>query len=138
LEAQIAEWRSYFRRRQAIREVDVAELEDPLRGQVESLMGVGLGEDDVFLVALKRMGAVDALSQVAFDLRRNSKLGTPGILVVTNGHHRIDVHSFREKLGVSVLAPGPSRGRVAERAQVDGDLSALPADPALRADPLPA
>jgi hypothetical protein len=63
LEAQIAEWRSYFRRRQAIREVDVAELEDHLRGQVESLMGVGLAEDEAFLVAVKRMGAIDALSQ---------------------------------------------------------------------------
>jgi hypothetical protein len=63
LEAQIAEWRSYFRRRQAIREVDVAELEDHLRGQVESLVGVGLAEDEAFLVAVKRMGAVDALSQ---------------------------------------------------------------------------
>jgi hypothetical protein len=63
LEAQIAEWRSYFRHRQAIREVDVAELEDHLRGQVGSLMGVGLAEDEAFLVAVKRMGAVDALSQ---------------------------------------------------------------------------
>jgi hypothetical protein len=63
LEAQIAEWRSYFRRRQAIREVDVAELEDHLRGQVESLMGVGLAEEEAFLVAVKRMGALDALSQ---------------------------------------------------------------------------
>jgi hypothetical protein len=63
LESQIAEWRSYFRRRQAIREVDVAELEDHLRGQVESLTDVGLAEDEAFLVAVKRMGAVDALSQ---------------------------------------------------------------------------
>jgi hypothetical protein len=63
LEAQIAEWRSFFRRRQAIREVDVAELEDHLRGQVESLMAVGLSGDEAFLVAVKRMGAVDALSQ---------------------------------------------------------------------------
>ncbi len=63
LEAQIAEWRSYFRRRQVVREVDVAELEDHLRGQVESLMSAGLAEDEAFLVAVKRMGAVDALSQ---------------------------------------------------------------------------
>ena len=63
LEAQIAEWRSYFLRRRAIREVDVAKLEDHLRGQVESLMAVGLAEDEAFLVAVKRMGAVDALSQ---------------------------------------------------------------------------
>jgi hypothetical protein len=63
LEARIAEWRSYLRRRRAIREADVAELEDHLRGQVESLMGAGLAEDEAFLVAVKRMGAVDALSQ---------------------------------------------------------------------------
>jgi hypothetical protein len=63
LEARIAEWRSYLRRRQAIRGVDVAELEDHLRGQLESLMDVGLSGDEAFLVAVKRMGAADALSQ---------------------------------------------------------------------------
>jgi len=63
LEAQIAEWRSYFRRRQAIRDVDVAELEDRLRGHVEALKGAGLADDEAFLVAVKRMGAVDALSK---------------------------------------------------------------------------
>jgi hypothetical protein len=63
LETQIAEWRSFFLRRQAIRDVDVAELEDHLRGQVETLMDAGLAEDEAFLVAVKRMGAVDALSQ---------------------------------------------------------------------------
>jgi hypothetical protein len=62
-EAQIAEWRAYFRRRQAIREADVAELEDHLRDQVESLMGLGLTGDEAFLVAVKRMGSVDALSR---------------------------------------------------------------------------
>jgi hypothetical protein len=62
LEGQVAEWRSYLRRRQVIREVDVAELEDHLRGQLDSLMAVGLTGDEAFLVAVKRMGAVDALS----------------------------------------------------------------------------
>jgi len=63
LEARIAEWRSYLRRRQAIRDVDVAELEDHLRGQLDALSGAGLSEDEAFLVAVKRMGAVDALSR---------------------------------------------------------------------------
>jgi hypothetical protein len=63
LEAQIAEWRTYLRRRQAIRESDVAELEDHLRGHLESLIGLGLAEDEAFLVAVRRMGAVDALSR---------------------------------------------------------------------------
>ncbi len=63
VEARIAEWRSYLRRRQVIREVDVAELEDHLRGQLDALRSAGLAEDEAFLVAVKRVGAVDALSR---------------------------------------------------------------------------
>lgn len=62
LEEQIDQWRSYLRRRQAIHSVDVAELEDHLREQVGSLMDAGLATDEAFLVAVKRMGALDALS----------------------------------------------------------------------------
>src|SRR4051794_1066426 len=37
LEEQVEQWRSYLRRRQAIRTVDVEELEDHLRGEVTAL-----------------------------------------------------------------------------------------------------
>lgn len=63
LEAQISAWRTWLRRRPALREADVAELEDHLRGQVEALGEAGLAEDEAFLVAVKRLGAVDALSR---------------------------------------------------------------------------
>ena len=62
LEGQIGQWRSYLRRRQAIRPVDVEELEDHLRGEVAALSGAGLSENEAFLVAVKRMGALDAIS----------------------------------------------------------------------------
>ena len=62
LEAQIEQWRSYLRGRQAIRPVDVAELEDHLRDEVAALRGAGLSENEAFLVAVKRMGALDAIS----------------------------------------------------------------------------
>ena len=62
LEGQIEQWRSYLRRRQAIRPVDVEELEDHLRGEVAVLRGAGLLADEAFLVAVKRMGALDAIS----------------------------------------------------------------------------
>jgi hypothetical protein len=62
LEAQIDQWRNYLRRRQAIHAVDVAELEDHLREQVATLAAAGLATDEAFLVAVKRMGALDALS----------------------------------------------------------------------------
>jgi hypothetical protein len=63
LEEQIDQWRSYLRRRQAIQSVDVAELEDHLREQVAGLMAAGLATDEAFLVAVKRMGELDALSR---------------------------------------------------------------------------
>ena len=63
LEEQIDQWRSYLRRRQAIHSVDVAELEDHLREQVAGLVAAGLATDEAFLVAVKRMGALDALSR---------------------------------------------------------------------------
>jgi hypothetical protein len=63
LEEQIDQWRSYLRRRQAIHAVDVAELEDHLREQVAVLTEAGLATDEAFLVAVKRMGELDALSR---------------------------------------------------------------------------
>ncbi len=63
LEEQIDQWRSYLRRRQAIHSVDVAELEDHLREQVVALVDAGLDVDEAFLVAVKRLGALDALSR---------------------------------------------------------------------------
>src|SRR5512134_1006325 len=63
LEEQIDQWRSYLRRRQAIHSVDVAELEDHLREQVAGLVNAGLATDEAFLVAVKRMGNLDALSR---------------------------------------------------------------------------
>jgi hypothetical protein len=62
LEEQFDHWRSYLRRRQAIHAVDVAELEDHLREQVARLSEAGLAPDEAFLVAVKRMGSLDALS----------------------------------------------------------------------------
>jgi hypothetical protein len=63
LEEQIDQWRSYLRRRQAIHSVDVSELEDHLREQVAVLGNAGLATDEAFLVAVKRMGSLDALSR---------------------------------------------------------------------------
>jgi hypothetical protein len=63
LEEQIDQWRSYLRHRQAIHSVDIAELEDHLREQIAVLANAGLAQDEAFLVAVKRMGNLDALSR---------------------------------------------------------------------------
>ena len=63
LEGQIAEWRAYLRRRRAIDSPDVEELEGHLRDQVQALAEAGLAPDEAFLVGVKRMGSLDALSR---------------------------------------------------------------------------
>jgi hypothetical protein len=63
LEEQIDQWRSYLHRRQASHSVDVAALENHLREQVALLVDAGLATDEAFLVAVKRMGDLDALSR---------------------------------------------------------------------------
>ena len=63
LEEQIALWRGYLRSRRAIHSPDVEELESHLRDQVAALVDAGLAADEAFLVAVKRMGDLDALSR---------------------------------------------------------------------------
>lgn len=63
VEEQIDQWRSYLRRRQAIHPVDVAELEDHLREHLAALADVGLAPDEAFLLAVKRIGNLDARSR---------------------------------------------------------------------------
>ena len=63
LEEQIAQWRTYVRRRQVLHGPDVEELEGHLRDQLAALTEAGLTGDEAFLVAVKRMGNLDALSR---------------------------------------------------------------------------
>lgn len=63
IEEQIAQWRAYLRRRQALHGLDVEELEGHLRDQLAALTEAGLAADEAFLVAVKRMGSLDALSR---------------------------------------------------------------------------
>ena len=63
VESQIAEWRAYVASAPGVNGRDVDELEDHLRGQIAELNAAGLTDDEAFLVAVKRMGDVDALSR---------------------------------------------------------------------------
>ncbi len=63
LEKQIGAWRAHLAKSRTITNQDAAELEDHLREQITSLGADGLSEDEAFLVAVKRMGAIDALTR---------------------------------------------------------------------------
>ena len=63
LEAQIGRWRGYVQRRQAISPADIDELEDHLREQIADRQATGLDDEEAFLVAIKRLGNLDAVSR---------------------------------------------------------------------------
>jgi hypothetical protein len=63
VEPQIAEWRAYVAGAPGVNGHDVDELEDHLRHQIAELTSAGLAPDEGFLVAVKRMGDVDAISR---------------------------------------------------------------------------
>src|SRR4029453_4864519 len=73
LEEQIAQWRAYLRRRPAVHGPDVEELEGHLRDELVTLTEAGLAGDEAFLVAVKRMGNLDALSR-EFALAHSERL----------------------------------------------------------------
>ena len=62
LEAQIDRWRGFVQRSQAISPADVDELEDLLREQISDRQATGLDDEEAFLVAIKRLGNLDAVS----------------------------------------------------------------------------
>lgn len=63
VEPQIAEWRAFVSRAPAVGDRDIDELETHLRDQIDELDAAGLTADEAFLVAVKRMGHLDALSR---------------------------------------------------------------------------
>ncbi len=127
LEAGIAEWRAYLRRRQAIHPVDVDELEDHLRSQATTLREAGLAEDEAFLIAVKRIGDQDALSR-EFAREHSERLWRQ--LVVAPGEGAGDTGQRREAVMAIALAVAAALAvKVPElfgvRMQVDQELDAF-------------
>src|SRR5262249_4061537 len=62
--------------------------------------------------------------------------GKPSILIVPMHLHAIDAHAFQEKLGVAVYTSKTVVDKVRALVPVEGTLDEVPADPALRCEPL--
>src|SRR5262249_62050579 len=62
--------------------------------------------------------------------------GKPSILIIPMPLHAIDAHAFREKLGVAVYTSKTVVDKVRALVPVEGTLDEVPADPALRCEPL--
>ncbi len=102
LEVQIEQWRNYLRRRRAIHPVDVDELEDHLRGQIATLVEGGLSPDEAFLVAVKRMGAQDAIANEF--AREHSERLWKQLIVAPDATDGAGSEARREMLVVFALA----------------------------------
>lgn len=100
LEAQIAQWRAYTRRRRELHHTDVDELEDHLRSRVTELTEAGLRDDEAFLIAVKRMGSLDELSR-EFAREHSDRLWKQ--LVLSGDPEHTTVGRTRRELPVMVL-----------------------------------
>ena len=97
IEAQVAQWRAWLHRRPAIRPPDIDELESHLRDEIAALVDAGLSGDEAFLVAVKRMGSLDAVSR-EFAREHSERLWKQ--LVVAPGGEIAGARSPRTEIGV--------------------------------------
>lgn len=61
-EARIAQWRAALARSAAVTDADADELEEHLRDRMAELERSGLDAEEAFLIAVKRLGATDAVT----------------------------------------------------------------------------
>ncbi len=62
LEMQIHSWSDHLRARGNFTEADINELESHLREEIDDLISAGLTPDESFLISVKRLGNLDAIS----------------------------------------------------------------------------
>ena len=63
MESLIAQWRTYLGRQEAIHALESEELEGRLRDEVDALQGLGLTDDEAFLIALRRVGETNTATR---------------------------------------------------------------------------
>jgi len=62
LDEEIQSWSDHLRAHGNLRNADILELEGHLRDEIEELIAAGLTPDESFLISVKRLGNVDAIS----------------------------------------------------------------------------
>jgi hypothetical protein len=119
LEAQIDRWRGYVQRNQAISPADVDELEDHLRGQIADRQATGLDDEEAFLVAIKRLGNLDAVSREF--AREHSERLWKQLVLVPEGSDGGSTPGWRELAVVLALAVGAGAAVKAGTAWIGDD-----------------
>lgn len=117
LEAQIDRWRGYVQRNRAISPSDVDELEDHLREQIADRQATGLDDEEAFLVAIKRLGNLDAVSREF--AREHSERLWKQLVLVPDGPDDANASPWRELAVVLALAVGAGVAVKAGSAWID-------------------
>jgi hypothetical protein len=127
LDQQIGMWRGHVERRRVISARDVDEMESHLRDQVNDLVAAGLDDEEAFLVAVKRLGNLDAVSQ-EFAQEHTERLWKQ--LVTSEEPARRPSPDLWVAIGLAVGAAFSIRLAIAllspERAALDATLVVLP------------
>ena len=124
LEAQIDRWRGYVQRRQAISPADVDELEDHLREQIADRQATGLDDEEAFLVAIKRLGNLDAVSH-EYAREHSERLWKQLVLVPEAASDGAGAPAWRELAVVLTLAVGAGVAVKAGSAWIDDDAALM-------------
>jgi len=103
-EQMIGQWRTYVRRHPSIHPRDVDELESHLRDQAAALVSVGLAADEAFLVAIKRIGNLDALSREF--AREHSERLWKQLVLVPDASSEPGHSAFQDRIVMVGLAAG--------------------------------
>jgi hypothetical protein len=101
----------------------IEELGDNLWRVEGALPGMALRR--VMTVARMKDGRLVIHNGIALgdaEMKRLEDWGTPAVLVVPNGYHRLDAPAYKQRYpDIQVLCPAGSRKRVQEVVAVDGD-----------------
>lgn len=62
LDGRLGQWRAAISRSAAVSETDADELESHLRDSIDDLQRAGLDDEEAFLIAVRRLGATDAVT----------------------------------------------------------------------------
>lgn len=103
LHPQLREWRSYLTADHAVRDDDVDELEDHLIAHIDDLTAGGLAPDEAFLIAVKRMGAID---EVTWEFAREHSDRLWRQLLTGPDRAEQPAETFRRTLLMLMLASG--------------------------------
>jgi len=127
LDQEIGRWRGHVERHRAISARDVDEMEAHLRDQVHDLVAVGLDDDEAFLVAVRRLGNLDAVSR-EFAQEHTERLWKQ--LVTSEGSAPRPSPDLWVAIGLAVGAAGAVRVAIAllspERVALNAALLVLP------------